>query len=140
MVSRNFNYFSIVKKILLCIPYYLEYDLVQESLEFLKLYESVKIEFGEDNEPIDKDSINNLALLDAKTNRSYGNAMFPIKRNTIIKNDMTGVFVPICTKNVFLKSYSTNLSEIMYWSDDDANDYLNAMKKVLFKYLPIKTV
>jgi hypothetical protein len=61
--------------------------------------------------------------------------MFPIKRNTIIKNDMTGVFVPICTKNVFLKSYSTNLSEIMYWSDDDAKDYLKAMKSVLSKYL-----
>ena len=103
--------------------------------EFFKLYDSVKTAFREKNEPVDKDSINNLALLDAKTNRSYGNAMFPIKRNTIIKNDMTGVFVPICTKNVFLKSYSTNLSEIMYWSDDDAKDYLKAMKSVLSKYL-----
>ena len=103
--------------------------------EFFKIYDNVKKAFKEDNEPKDKDGINNLALLDAKTNRSYGNAMFPIKRSTILKNDITGVFVPICTKNVFLKSYSTNLSEIMYWSDDDANDYLEVMKKVLVKYL-----
>ncbi|MDF1866359.1 MAG: hypothetical protein P1U70_16105, partial [Saprospiraceae bacterium] len=102
--------------------------------EFFKLYDSVKTAFKENNEPDDKDSINNLALLDAKTNRSYGNAMFPIKRKTIIKNDMTGIFVPICTKNVFLKSYSTNLSEIMYWSDVDAKDYLKAIKTVLSKY------
>ena len=78
----------------------------------------------------------NLALLDSSTNRSYKNAMFPIKRKRIIHNDGRGVFVPICTKNAFLKYYSTSLGEVMYWQEADARDYLAAMKEVLKEYLP----
>ena len=54
---------------------------------------------------IENDNISNLALLDDETNRGYGNAMFFIKRKKIIENDKQGIFVPICTKNVFLKYY-----------------------------------
>lgn len=82
------------------------------------------------------DGIGNLALLDAKTNRGYKNAMFPIKRKTIIKNDMNGVFVPICTKNAFMKFYSKKLGEVMYWQEADARDYMAAIKHVLREYLP----
>ena len=80
--------------------------------------------------------IGNLALLDATTNRSYKNAMFPIKRKRIIHNDKNGIFVPICTKNVFLKFYSKKLGEVRYWQKSDAEDYLEALKQLLKEYLP----
>ena len=86
------------------------------------------------------DSIGNLALLDAATNRSYKNAMFPIKRKRNIQNDMNGIFVPICTKNVFLKFYSKKLGEVMYWNESDADDYVKAIQEVLSEYLPDQEV
>lgn len=109
-----------------------------EDEKFDKLYSQLISHFDESAEPENIDSISNLALLDAATNRSYKNAMFPIKRKTIIENDMNGVFVPICTKNVFLKSYSKKMGDVMYWKDSDANDYLAAIKETLKEYLPIR--
>lgn len=81
------------------------------------------------------DSIANLALLDQATNRSYKNAMFPIKRKHIIANDANGIFVPICTKNLFLKYYSNQMSDVLYWKKSDASDYLQAIKQTLSTYL-----
>lgn len=46
-------------------------------------------------------SIGNLTLLDSSTNRSYKNAVFPIKRARIITLDKEATFVPLCTKNAF---------------------------------------
>jgi len=50
--------------------------------KFKKLYEELLSYFKEGSTPEDIDNISNLALLDAATNRSYKNAMFPIKRKT----------------------------------------------------------
>lgn len=100
-------------------------------------YDQIRIEFGEDNEP-NKCAIGNLALLDSATNRSYQNAFFPIKRKIILQNDKRGTFIPICTKNVFMKAYSKRLDEVMYWNKDDADSYLNAIEETLSDYLPIK--
>jgi hypothetical protein len=106
--------------------------------EFNSLYRSVVLYFKEENDFDDKDGIGNLALLDSTTNRSYGNALFQIKRRRIIENDMNGVFVPICTKNVFLKFYSKKLDELMYWNNQDSRDYVTAIKYKLSEYLPIQ--
>lgn len=79
----------------------------------------------------DENGIGNLTLLDAETNRSYHNALYPIKRIRIIERDKGEVFIPVCTENVFLKMYSSNFSNMMEWTKDDAEDYLSAMKKAL---------
>lgn len=79
-------------------------------------------------------SIGNLALLNDTINRSYKNAMFPIKRKKIIEYDEKGVFVPISTKNVFLKYYSKKFDEIMYWSNDDAKAYAEAIFNTIELY------
>lgn len=79
----------------------------------------------------DENGIGNLTLLDTETNRSYHNALYPIKRIRIIERDKGEVFIPVCTKNVFLKMYSSNFSNMMEWTKDDAEDYLSAMKKAL---------
>lgn len=102
--------------------------------DFDALFKKLQQYFNEDKEPENINSIANLALLDATTNRSYKNAYFPIKRRIILENDMKGTFIPICTKNVFLKSYSTKIGQMMHWEKDDATDYLNEIIKTLAIY------
>lgn len=102
--------------------------------DFMPLYEDIQKHFDETAVPDDIDNIANLALLDSSTNRSYKNAPFPIKRKRIIENDKNGIFVPICTKNLFLKYYSRKIIDIMYWKNTDAEDYLSAIRQTLSKY------
>ena len=77
-----------------------------------------------------KDSIGNLTLLDYKTNREYQDAPFPYKRHCIIREDKAGKrFMPIGTRNVFLKYYSNSNTEssfidAMRWSMPDFDGYL----------------
>lgn len=98
--------------------------------EFNDLYLHISKIFKEENPP-SSDNIANLVLLDAGTNRSYKNAFFPIKRMEIMKREMSGSFVPICTRNVFMKAYSRRFDKIMYWDKSDADDYLEAIKSIL---------
>ena len=104
------------------------------DVDFTPIYDKVLKVFKEDTEPENINSISNLALLDAATNRGYKNAVFPIKRKTIIENDMNGTFIPLCTKNVFLKSYSNRFENVMFWQDADAKDYLAAIVETLSIY------
>lgn len=90
-------------------------------------------------------------LLDAGTNRGYGNAIFPAKRRTIIekesgkklKKDGTGfedgaiAFVPPVTKNVFLKYYTKNINSLTMWTQQDAGDYKENIREAL-KFIGIK--
>jgi len=80
--------------------------------------------------------LSNLVLLDMGTNRGYKNAVFPVKRKTIIQKDSAGVFVPLCTKNVFAKNYTLEIDQITLWGKKDREHYFNDIKKVLSKYLP----
>lgn len=79
-------------------------------------------------------SIGNLTLLDAGTNRSYGNAIFPHKRRRLIALDKAGRFAPPCTKNVFLKYYSTKIDEMLVWSGLDAKEYQHALVSSLVRF------
>ena len=88
-----------------------------------------------DDKIVEKDAISNLTLLDAKTNRSYKNAYFPIKRLRIIENDKNGVFVPIATKNLFLKYYSKQAGNVTQFGETDANNYIAAIKETLSIFL-----
>ncbi|MBN3230063.1 DUF262 domain-containing protein [Pectobacterium brasiliense] len=103
--------------------------------EFGRFYNDVVNYFNKNEESLG-DGLGNLALLDSSTNRSYKNALFPIKRARIIDNDKQGIFVPICTKNVFLKYYSQSVTELINWSESDAKDYQKAIGQTLKEYLP----
>lgn len=90
----------------------------------------------EETEFEDKDSIFNLALLDANTNRAYKNALFSTKRNKIIKKDKTGTFIPICTKNLFLKYYTKTPQKGNRWTNEDMIEYFVAIQDTLEYYYP----
>lgn len=83
----------------------------------------------------DMDSLSNLTLLDSQTNRSYKNAVFPMKRKTIIDRDKQGVFIPICTKNVFLKYFSSYPPKISFWAQEDRDNYEADLLDVLEQYI-----
>lgn len=104
-----------------------------DDYKFEEVFRAAQKFFNEDK-LIDKDNIRNLALLDEKTNRGYGNSFFPIKRKWIIENDKQGIFVPIATKNVFLKYYSRKSNGLMFWENTDADDYLNDIQDTLNEY------
>ena len=90
---------------------------------------------NKDNE-IDRDLLYNLTLLDSHTNRSYGNAFFKSKRKRIIEEDKKGNFIPICTKNIFLKYFNLNASTIYKYTKDDAEAYGNDLDETLKEFLP----
>jgi hypothetical protein len=79
------------------------------------------------------DSLWNLTLLDRGTNRSreYACKTFDEKRKIIIEREAKGLFVPLCTKNVFLKVYSHELRDMSKWEDGDKTDYIKAITDTL---------
>lgn len=118
-----------------------------------EILEQVKSEGLQDN--IIKNQIGNFTLLDSKTNRGYGNALFPTKRRWIIGKDQ-GIrydveyddkydkgykiieskgqiaFVPPVTKQVFLKYYTAAPNDYLSWGKDDFDGYKQNMER-LFK-------
>ena len=133
----------------------------EEAEPFDKLwddvYESIDKEIGEKQKLSDaeKNQIWNFCLLNASTNRSYGNAIFPVKRQTIIEKDQ-GInkeqkddnqtdkkqtskknviaFVPPVTKYVFLKYYTKSNVQFRTWSKSDAEAYRENICTTLKKF------
>ncbi|QLJ10131.1 DUF262 domain-containing protein [Pseudoalteromonas sp. JSTW] len=102
--------------------------------QFEALYDKVRAHYDPDgNEEVDN-TIGNLTLLDSRTNRSYQNAVFPIKRARIIALDKKATFVPLCTKNAFLKYYSKQVDKMLYWEAKDSEDHQRAMVEMLLGF------
>lgn len=122
------------------------------------LFEEVKqiIPQNEEWTREEKNRIWNYTLLDSSTNRSYGNTIFSGKRRVIIgkdKGELIAIpkiskdgklqlgekkkakssFVPLCTKQVFMKYYSATMSNANYWTKVDAEGYLNDIKDCIKK-------
>jgi hypothetical protein len=83
----------------------------------------------------EKDFIWNFALLNASTNKSYGNDIYPLKRKRII-SDEESVYTPICTRAMFEKAYSQKLNNLMAWTRTDAKDFWNYICDTLKDFLP----
>ena len=111
-----------------------EEDLKEEEDKMGTLIEDIYDNFSntkEEGEAFDIDNLSNLALLDSSTNRGYGKAPFPQKRTTIIKKDEEGTFIPLCTRNVFLKYYSPHTDSLLSWSATDRKNYLDKIEETL---------
>lgn len=125
---------------------------IDKSFETLseEIEKCVSSENNWENSEMDKNKVWNFVLLDAGTNRGYGNAIFPAKRRCIIGKDQGKrividddlnaseekgeiAFVPPVTKNVFLKYYNTSVDNFRSWNKTDAKLYkqniLNTLKE-----------
>jgi hypothetical protein len=85
------------------------------------------------NTETDINDLSNLVLLDSGTNRGYKNAVFPAKRKTIINKEKEGTFIPICTKNVFLKYFTPDPGQMTFWDERDGKSYFEDIKATLYK-------
>lgn len=103
----------------------------QADAAFEELYKKLLKYFKEADDVEPDHTVANLTLLDSQTNRSYKNAPFAVKRQRILSLDRDGVFVPLCTRNVFLKCYSARADHVMFWSPDDKDSYLQAITATL---------
>ena len=99
--------------------------------DFDILYNTIIKHFNENEFIETENGIGNLALLDSGSNRGYRNAVFPIKRRRLLQYDQEGTFIPLCTRNAFLKAYSTRLENMFFWGAEDQDDYLKAMAETL---------
>ena len=124
----------------------------QPDSEFDNLYKEIAENKGDELSYEEKNQIWNFTLLDASTNRSYGNAIFASKRRCIIGKDQ-GIrykvkdnlemeceegaiaFIPPCTRNVFLKYYNPLTNSLISWDRKDAESYRDNMKEVLKDFL-----
>lgn len=98
---------------------------------FEALYKKLLAFFQENDEAPTDHGICNLTLLDKGTNRSYKNAVFAVKRKALLALDQSGIFVPLCTRNVFLKCYSPQADNVMFWSKDDREAYQAEITRAL---------
>lgn len=107
-----------------------------EDEEFNKLHTAI-MKLLPDKKYLESDTLSNLTLLDAGTNRGYGNALFPTKRKIIIQKDQDGTFIPPCTRNMFLKYYTnddfTNEQWKNTWTKVDGKAYLKHIWDVMKK-------
>lgn len=112
-------------------------DFKDNSEEFIQLYADVSKTFssGELEEDVMRNGLPNLTLLDENTNKSYKNDIFPMKRNYIMDKMGKEVFIPICTKNVFLKYYTSGVKQYYVWDKDDRKWYFKKMCESLYEYL-----
>jgi len=108
--------------------------------QFESIYEQTIAMYDPKSDEDVDNSIGNLTLLDSSTNRSYQNAVFPIKRSRIIALDKEATFVPLCTKNAFLKYYSKHVDKMLFWESKDSQDHQQAMGEVLFGFFSGKGV
>lgn len=102
---------------------------------FNALFTDIVAHFNSNLRDEDINDISNLTLLDSETNRGYKNAVFPLKRKTIINREKEGTFIPLCTKNVFLKYFSEYPPKISFWTQEDRDNYFNDLEKVLKGYI-----
>lgn len=81
-------------------------------------------------------TIGNLALLNGGDNAALSNSAFDVKRNKIIERDQKGLYIPYCTKMVFLKYYTPSAgNQIHFWGTNDRLAYLKAINSTLSEYM-----
>lgn len=90
------------------------------------------------NENSQMHTLSNMALLTVGENAALSNSTFDVKRIKIIDMDKKGDYIPICTRNAFMKYYSTSDTKLHFWSEEDREGYIKAMNDVLFSYIDKK--
>ena len=79
-------------------------------------------------------TLSNMALLTVGENAALNNSTFDVKRMKVIAMDKAGEYIPICTRNVFMKYYSSSDTKLHFWSEEDRKGYIGAMNSVLYDY------
>ena len=76
-------------------------------------------------------AIGNLTLLIAHDNRGIGNGFFFKKRQKLQDYYKQGSFIPACSMNVFMKFYSDNPGQMLFWDEKDRESYKNKLEQTI---------
>ena len=95
---------------------------LNEQERFEELREKLQ-GLAEEKEDEYSQSIGNLALLDAGTNRSYGNSLFITKRAELQKREQQGQFIPQGTKIAFMKYFTGSRLALDKWGTEDKRSH-----------------
>ena len=106
--------------------------------KFSTLFTRVTTILSEDGSIEYTHSLSNLALLGQSDNSALNNSTFDVKRNKILELDKTSDYIPVCTRRVFLKYYTTSESnQFHFWGKADRDGYVAEMDSVLRVYLAL---
>ncbi|WP_337966829.1 DUF262 domain-containing protein [uncultured Flavobacterium sp.] len=99
--------------------------------DFNKIVNSVYILINEKSGVNEKNihGIDNLCLIDKNTNSQLNNSVFDVKREKIKKREVNGHYIPICSRNIFLKSYTDYPENNAYWTPQDRIGYLSSLEE-----------
>ncbi len=107
--------------------------------QFNELSDRITNLLSEENDTVEYvHSLSNMALLQASANSALSNGLFDAKRRAIIKMDSQGLYIPYCTKMVFLKYYTSEQQDNVsfhFWGAEDRRMYIEKMNEVLHDYL-----
>ena len=108
--------------------------------QFKKLFKEISALLSVESNTERMHNLENMALLQKDNNAALNNSTFGVKRNKIIEMDKDGMYIPYCTKMVFLKYYTNTedtRSKFYFWAEEDRNSYINEIRDVLAEYLDI---
>ena len=80
-------------------------------------------------------SLSNMALLQCSANSALNNSLFDVKRRQILEMDAKGLYIPYCTKMVFMKYYSSEVQDNVsfhFWGEADRVAYVAKMNELLY--------
>lgn len=111
-------------------------QITQQSFSALEREFTEVFSLENESENESTHSIGNLALLGRNDNSALNNSVFEVKRQVILELDRRGAYIPVCTRNVFLKYYTaTRDQQPHYWSTQDRTAYVSEMCRMLEPYL-----
>lgn len=102
--------------------------------EFSAVASDVVDKLSDGNDKTQMHSLSNMALLTVGENAALNNSTFDVKRIKVLDMDKHGDYIPVCTKNVFMKYYSTPDTKLHFWSEEDRKSYIKAMNEVLYHH------
>ena len=80
--------------------------------------------------------LRNLALLQRDFNSKLNNAVFSLKRERILELDSRGAYILPCTRNVFLKYYTSSAEQqLSIWSPQDQSVYYDKLVETVSDFL-----
>lgn len=114
---------------------YKDYQAKKTEANFRRLYEKIVDEYSEKNSDW-LNGIGNLCLLEKGNNIAVSNFLFKTKRQMIMDFDKAGDFIPLGTKNCFMRYFEDSASsDTTFWSSKDRLAYIADIKRVLSRYL-----
>lgn len=124
-INEQEHYQELIQKL---IEHKSEKDITQDMFE--QLFDSV-LDETEEQFGSNIHGIENLVLLDQATNSALSNHFYPVKCRRLKEYDKQGSFIPICTRNAFMKYYSKEIDNFQLWTEQDRHDYLEAIDQSL---------